>query len=653
MSIFTLCIKVKALDSSFLSDSHSASYDDLMTNNETKSLASMNSILLAYNNVNVPTSGQVRTLKLKHDVFNETYYIYISRKSAAGGSTVSNNHSSFKLTLTPFDGGAKYGKIVLYPEYGSESTYYVPGSWGQAGTLLSDGSYINDTNSRCNSNQSSMMDEGCDLLPGSSRANRIRILGMPTQVSVIRPSETMVYKGGAHVASINGSGAVTFVDVIFSVTSIDGNGNVITTDTGNLTTGDIVTVSSCSNFTNGEYKIGSLYTNTNFTLLNSNGAPVNSIAVETSPNACIIEKTMLAVLQSGKKAYISSASSNACNFPVGEYKIDSVLRSVGMPIQILLTHANGTAIENFPSDTSSSNCEISQLLASPTIDVCGDTLQGPDLYNYRFANSTAVVVELYNTISGNLNVTTNFHVSLTGTEIKLQAKRQGEQCAINDTSLSGYLDINDTQPISLNNYVTFSLSVANVGSETISASWSGSKTNAEIAAIIKDAFLKGSNLFTSNSVLASGIAANEYPYFGPDQFCMKVSSPVTIRRPQTVEIGHKDKSRRNMKINLEIAAKAGVYIQNLKQFEGNTELPTGYSSYKASAKTIGSSSTNVNGGWATILKPGRNVYHMKPSSVTSADGVNVSPYYYCNPLYQTCRAGFGLIFRLKGSKYGY
>ena len=92
------------------------------------------------------------------------------------------------------------------------------------------------------------------------------------------------------------------------------------------------------------------------TLLNSNGAPVNSIAVETSPNACIIEKTMLAVLQSGKKAYISSASSNACNFPVGEYKIDSVLRSVGMPLQILLTHVNGTAIENFPSDTSSSNC---------------------------------------------------------------------------------------------------------------------------------------------------------------------------------------------------------------------------------------------------------------------------------------------------------
>ena len=125
-------------------------------------------------------------------------------------------------------------------------------------------------------------------------------------------------------------------------------------------------------------------------------------------------------------------------------------------------------------------------------------------------------------------------------------------------------------------------------------------------------------------MLASGVAANEYPYFGPDQFCMKVSSPVTIRRPQTLEIGHKDKSRRNMKINLEIAAKAGVYIQNLKQFEGNTELPTGYSSYKASAKTIGSSSTNVNGGWVTILKPGRNVYHMKPSSVTSADGVNMS-----------------------------
>ena len=64
----------------------------------------------------------------------------------------------------------------------------------------------------------------------------------------------MVYKGGAHVASINGSGAVTLVDVIFSVTSIDGNGNVITTDTGNLTTGDIVTVSSCSNFTNGSTK---------------------------------------------------------------------------------------------------------------------------------------------------------------------------------------------------------------------------------------------------------------------------------------------------------------------------------------------------------------------------------------------------------------
>ena len=74
---------------------------------------------------------------------------------------------------------------------------------------------------------------------------------------MIRPSETMVYKGDAHVASINGSGAITFIDVIFSVTSIDGNGNVITTNTGNLTAGDIVTVSSCSNFTNGEYKIGS------------------------------------------------------------------------------------------------------------------------------------------------------------------------------------------------------------------------------------------------------------------------------------------------------------------------------------------------------------------------------------------------------------
>ena len=124
-------------------------------------------------------------------------------------------------------------------------------------------------------------------------------------------------------------------------------------------------------------------------------------------------------------------------------------------------------------------------------------------------------------------------------------------------------------------------------------------------------------------MLASGITANEYPYFGPDQFCMKASSPVTIRRPQTVEIDHKDKSRRNM-MTLDIVAKAGVYIQNLKQFEGNTELPTGYSSYKASAKTIGSSSANVNGGWATILKPGRNVYHMKPSNVTSVNGVNAS-----------------------------
>ena len=138
---------------------------------------------------------------------------------------------------------------MLYPQYGSESTYYVPGSWGQAGTFLSNGSHVNDTNARCNSNQSSMVDEGCDLMPGSSKANRIRILGMPTQVSVIRPSETMVYKGDAHVASINGSGAITFIDVIFSVTSIDGNGNVITTNTGNLTAGDIVTVSSCSNFT--------------------------------------------------------------------------------------------------------------------------------------------------------------------------------------------------------------------------------------------------------------------------------------------------------------------------------------------------------------------------------------------------------------------
>ena len=115
-----------------------------------------------------------------------------------------------------------------------------------------------------------------------------------------------------------------------------------------------------------------------------------------------------------------------------------MLRSVER-LQLLLTHANGTAIENFPSDTSSSNCEFSQLLASPIIDVCGDTFQGPDLYNYRFANSTSLMVELYNTISGNLNVTTKFDISLTGTETKVQAKRQGEQCAINDTSLSGYL----------------------------------------------------------------------------------------------------------------------------------------------------------------------------------------------------------------------
>ena len=149
------------------------------------------------------------------------------------------NHGTFKLTLTPYDGGAKYGKTVLYPEYGSENTFYVPGSWGQAGTLLSNGSHINDTNSRCNSNQSSMVDEGCDLMPGSSTANRIRVLGMPTQVSVLSPSENMVHKSDLHVASINGSGMVTFVDITISVTSIDGNGNVFTANTGNLTTGDI------------------------------------------------------------------------------------------------------------------------------------------------------------------------------------------------------------------------------------------------------------------------------------------------------------------------------------------------------------------------------------------------------------------------------
>ena len=129
---------------------------------------------------------------------------------------------------------------------------------------------------------------------------------------------------------------------------------------------------------------------------------------------------------------------------------------------------------------------------------------------------------------------------------KLQAKRQGKLCVINDTSASGYLHVNHTQPVSQNNYITFSISVANVGSETISASWSGSKTNSEIAMIIRDAFSKGSTFFTSNIVLASGVVGGTYPYFGPDQFCTEDASPVTIRRPQIVEIDHKDKSRSNM-----------------------------------------------------------------------------------------------------------
>ena len=52
-------------------------------------------------------------------------------------------------------------------------------------------------------------------------------------------------------------------------------------------------------------------------------------------------------------------------------------------------------------------------------------------------------------------------------------------------------------------------------------------------------------------------------------------------------------------------------------------LPSGYSSFKASTKTL-DSSADENGGWSTMLKPGRNVYHMKPSNVTSVGGANRS-----------------------------
>ena len=62
--------KIQGTGLQLLSDSHSASYTNLATNSETKQLTSINSVLLAYNNVDVPPLGQIRTLKLRHNGFN-------------------------------------------------------------------------------------------------------------------------------------------------------------------------------------------------------------------------------------------------------------------------------------------------------------------------------------------------------------------------------------------------------------------------------------------------------------------------------------------------------------------------------------------------------------------------------------------------------
>ena len=63
---------------------------------------------------------------------------------------------------------------------------YVKGSWGQDGTLLGNGGLVQDKNTRCILLMSNTISHSCDLIRGSSTANRIRIYGMKTQKSTIK-----------------------------------------------------------------------------------------------------------------------------------------------------------------------------------------------------------------------------------------------------------------------------------------------------------------------------------------------------------------------------------------------------------------------------------------------------------------------------------
>ena len=119
----------------------------------------------------------------------------------------------FLFRLTPDDSNI-IGDTNLNLTFTGSNVHYIKGSWGQDGTILGNDHTIADRNTMCSGDKYISANNRCDIVPGSSVANRIRILGMKTQVSDITTNFT--YTKQWSISTISNNGSITLQRVLYA-----------------------------------------------------------------------------------------------------------------------------------------------------------------------------------------------------------------------------------------------------------------------------------------------------------------------------------------------------------------------------------------------------------------------------------------------------
>ena len=450
---------------------------------------------------------------------------------------------------------------------------WVPGAWGQEGTALE-----NSTNPL---NNTACDGVKCTFIKGSPYAHRIRIHGMKTE-------QTKVEFGAVSSIAITNA---SLPDRLLLNISAGPPSIVVKPNTRIIISGATQTVA----------------------IQNSN----HSVAMNA---LSIAAPGLLARIPASANVTISAVPGEACsatgivtvdNSPAGTGAINVLLESpqtitqaAGDKCQITYAASCEIAPKNLVVDRVAAEVTlITQLTQSmdPAHDKCQFeiivtfTIDGVEFASTGTNSGVQLAKKFKTQVEANATLSNRVDVVQSGTQLTLTAAHQGvilyPDCNI--------LQFNHATPTTTRSSVvtpshTLTIAVSDERGEVerVTTEWSGSKSNAEIAALIIARF--GSN----STHLAALPVSYEY-----GAYCDNI-----LRRsgtqPYDVQFEYKNPVGKTSPINLRVLPSSSVYATDHSQF--GPLAPTHYTT-DSSAKS-------------TALRPGRNVLHVQHSNPMAKEG---------------------------------